>query len=62
MELAIPGIIALLSFAIDNGPRVADMIARHQSGAEPLTPEAVQAMIDAAQSESGKVNEDWKNA
>jgi hypothetical protein len=62
MELAIPGIIALLSFAIDNGPRVADMIARHQSGAEPLTPEAVQAMINAAQGESAKVNDDWKNS
>lgn len=62
MELAIPAIIALLSFTIDNAPRVADMIARHQSGAEPLTPEAIQALITAAQGESAKVNEDWKNA
>ncbi len=62
MELGIPAIIALLSFAIDNGPRVADMIARHQSGAEPLTPEAIQALINEAQGESAKINEDWKNA
>jgi hypothetical protein len=62
MELAIPAIISLLTFAINNGPRVADMIARHQSGAEPLTPEAIQALITAAQSESGAVNEDWKNS
>jgi hypothetical protein len=41
MEIA--AIIALLSFTIDNAPRVADMIARHQSGEAPLTPEAIQA-------------------
>lgn len=62
MELAIPAIIALLSFTIDNAPRVADLIARHQSGAAPLTPEAIQALIAEAQGESAKVNEDWKNS
>lgn len=62
MELAIPAIIALLSFAIDNAPRVADLIARHQSGAEPLTPEAIQALIVEAQGESAKLNDDWKNS
>ncbi len=62
MELAIPGIIALLSFALDNGPRVEQMIARHQSGEQPLTPEAVQAMIDEAQKESGGLNRDWEQA
>jgi hypothetical protein len=62
MELGIPAIIALLTFAIDNGPRVADMIARHQSGAEPLTPEKIKELIGAAQAETDQVNEDWKNS
>lgn len=62
MQLAIPSIIALLSFAIDNAPRVAEMIARHQSGEEPLTPEKIQALIAEAQGESERVNKEWENS
>jgi len=62
MELGIPAIIALLSFAIDNAPRVQELIARHQSGEEPLTPEKVQQLIAAAQGESNQLNQDWQNS
>lgn len=62
MELTIAGIIALLSFAIENEPRVADLIARHQTGEEELTPDKVKELIAKQQGESDAMNEEWKNS